>query len=75
MSGCFTQRGELAFLDRYTRAKHAVLAGADAVIELPTIFATAPAEIFAKGAVKILNSIPDFPFSLSAAKMQTKKLF
>lgn len=60
MSGNFTQRGELAFLDRYTRARHAILAGADAVIELPTIFATAPAEIFAKGAVKILNSIPDF---------------
>lgn len=59
MSGNFTQRGELAFLDRYTRARHAILAGADAVIELPTIFATAPAEIFAKGAVKILNSIPD----------------
>ncbi len=60
MSGCFTQRGELAFLDRYTRAKHAILAGADAVIELPTIFAAAPAEVFAKGAVKILSSIPDF---------------
>lgn len=33
MSGCFTQRGEPAFLDKYTRARHAVLAGADAVIE------------------------------------------
>ena len=60
MSGCFTQRGELAFLDKFTRAKHAVLAGADAVIELPAVFALAPAEIFAKGAVKILHSFPDF---------------
>ena len=60
MSGCFTQRGEPAFLDKYTRARHAVLAGADAVIELPAVFACAPAEIFAKGAVKILSSIPAF---------------
>lgn len=75
MSGCFTQRGELAFLDRYTRAKHAVLAGADAVIELPTIFATAPAEIFAKGAVKILNSIPDFSVLAFGCENADKEAF
>ena len=58
MSGNFVQRGESAVMDKYTRAKHAVLAGADAVIELPTVFATANAELFAKGAVKLLSSIP-----------------
>ena len=58
MSGNFVQRGEAAILDKYTRAKHAIKAGADAVIELPTIFATSPAELFAKGGVKILSSIP-----------------
>lgn len=52
MSGNFTERGEIAVLDKYARAKHAVLAGADVVIELPVVFATATAEIFAKGAVK-----------------------
>lgn len=57
MSGNFTQRGENAVLDKYTRAKHAVMAGADIVIELPTVFATANAEIFASGAVKILNDL------------------
>ena len=57
MSGNFTQRGEIAVLDKFTRARHAILAGADAVIELPTVFATANAEIFASGAVKILNSL------------------
>lgn len=57
MSGCFTQRGEASVLDKFTRAKHAVIAGADLVIELPTVFATANAEIFAKGAVNILNSL------------------
>ena len=60
MSGNFTQRGEPALLDKFTRARHAVLAGADAVLELPTAFAISPAEIFAKGAVKILNALPSF---------------
>ena len=60
MSGNFTQRGEMALLDKYTRAKHAIFAGADAVIELPTVFAISPAEIFAKGAVKLLASLPGF---------------
>lgn len=59
MSGSFTQRGEICVLDKFERARHAVLCGADAVIELPVSFAVAPAEIFAKGAVKILSSIPD----------------
>ena len=57
MSGSFTQRGEMAILDKFTRARHAVLSGADMVIELPTVFATANAEIFAKGACGILNSL------------------
>ena len=39
MSGDFTQRGEPAVLNKFTRAKHAVIAGADIVIELPTVFA------------------------------------
>lgn len=59
MSGSFTQRGEMCIFDKYTRAEHAILGGADCVIELPTAFAVAPAEIFAKGAIKILSSIPE----------------
>lgn len=57
MSGNFCQRGEPSILDKFTRAKHAIIAGADVVIELPTIFATANAEIFAKGAIKTINSL------------------
>ena len=57
MSGNFTQRGEVALLNKFERARHAVLAGADAVIELPTVFATANAETFAKGAINILDSL------------------
>ncbi len=57
MSGNFTQRGEIAVLDKFTRASHAIKAGASLVIELPTVFATANAETFAKGAVNILSSL------------------
>ena len=39
MSGCFTQRGDMALFDKYTRARHAVENGADLVLELPTAFA------------------------------------
>lgn len=55
LSGNFTQRGEVAILDKFTRSVHAVKSGIDLVIELPTIFATANAEIFAKGAIKLFN--------------------
>ena len=57
MSGNFTQRGDIAVLNKFTRARHAIIAGADAVIELPTPFATANAETFARGAINVINSL------------------
>lgn len=57
MSGNFTQRGLPACCDKYSRAKHALLAGADLVVELPTVFATASAENFAYGGVAIANQL------------------
>ena len=57
LSGNFTQRGEPALLDKFTRARHAIKAGFDAVIELPTVFATQSAEIFGSGALKLINSL------------------
>lgn len=55
MSGDFVQRGEPAVVDKYTRASMALKGGADLVIELPTLYATASAERFAFGAVSILH--------------------
>ena len=49
MSGNFVQRGEPACTDKFTRAQWALEAGADLVIELPTVFANASAERFAEG--------------------------
>lgn len=57
MSGNFTERGDTALVDKWTRAEMALKAGIDLVIELPTLYATSSAENFADGAVKILNSL------------------
>lgn len=57
MSGSFVQRGEPAIFDKWSRSKMAVMNGADLVIELPVVYACQPAEIFASGAVKILNAM------------------
>ena len=54
MSGNFTQRGEIAVLNKFVRARHAILSGADMVIELPSVFAVGNAETFAKGGVKTI---------------------
>ncbi|SCG83492.1 UPF0348 protein [Proteiniborus sp. DW1] len=57
MSGNFLQRGEPALVDKWTRAKMAIDNGVDLVIELPVIYACQSAEIFAFGAIKILDSL------------------
>lgn len=57
MSGSFTQRGDVAVSDKFSRAEIAIRNGADMVIELPAVFACANAETFAKGAVDIIQSL------------------
>lgn len=54
MSGHFTQRGSAAAADKWARAEMALRGGADLVLELPVLWAAAPAETFARGAVGIL---------------------
>ena len=48
MSGSFTEQGNIATLDKFTRAKIAIESGADLVLELPTVYAVSSAENFAK---------------------------
>ncbi len=57
MSGNYTQRGELAIFDKYTRAKSAVLGGADIVLELPFPYSSMSAEGFANAGVHILAAL------------------
>ena len=56
MSGNFVQRGHPAIIDKACRAKAAVLAGADLVLELPVTTALSSAEGFAAGGVRILEN-------------------
>ncbi len=57
MSGNFVQRGEPAVLEKYQRAKCAVLGGADLVLELPLVSALSSAQGFARGGVSVLSAL------------------
>lgn len=57
MSPDFVQRGEPALLDKWSRARMALMAGGDLVLELPVRYATGSAESFAGGAVSILSNL------------------
>lgn len=56
MSGSFTQRGEMAVTDKFSRAKAALENGADLVLELPAAYAVANAQKFAQCGTKIARS-------------------
>ena len=60
MSGNFVQRGYPAIIDKSYRAKAAVLAGADLVLELPVTTALSSAEGFAAGGVNMLSKLCDY---------------
>ena len=55
MSEFFTQRGEVAIVDGYTRAKEAVRSGCDVVIALPYLGSVAYGDDFAKKSIEILS--------------------
>ncbi len=75
MSGNFTQRGEESVFHKRVRARHAVENGADIVTELPAAFAVAPAELFARGAVKLIDNIPDVAALAFGCESGTKEDF
>lgn len=56
MSGNFLQRGEPAVIDKWHRAEAALSNGADLVVELPAAWAVQSADLFATGAVAILQA-------------------
>ena len=57
MSGNYTQRGELALMDKWARAQSAVLCGVNLVLELPFPYSMSSAEFFARAGVHIANSL------------------
>ncbi len=56
LSGNFTQRGEPCIVNKFVRARMALEAGADIVVQMPTAYSTSTAEVFALAGVKIANS-------------------
>lgn len=54
-SGDYVQRGEPALLDKYTRARMALSSGADLVLELPVLWSTASAELFADAGISLFE--------------------
>lgn len=57
MSGNFVQRGDIAVLDKWSRARLALENGADLVLELPLPWAMSGAERFAFGGVSLLDAL------------------
>ncbi|MGI5988871.1 MAG: nucleotidyltransferase family protein [Lachnospiraceae bacterium] len=57
MSGDFVQRGTPAVFDKYSRARAALLSGADLVLELPSVYAVSSAEMFALGAIRTFREL------------------
>ncbi len=57
MSGSFTERGEVAVVDKYARAEMAVKCGVDLVLELPAPWCFSGAEFFALGGVSVADSL------------------
>jgi len=57
MSPNFVQRAEPAVANMHTRAIAALKSGANAVLTIPALYATACAEKFSEGAINIANSI------------------
>lgn len=57
MSGSFTQRGDVAMYDKFTRAETALRNGVDLVAELPARYSLTSAAGFARGAVGIVRAL------------------
>lgn len=51
----FTQRGDISIIDKWEKTEIALSNGVDLVLELPTLYATQSADIFAYGAIDILQ--------------------
>ena len=54
MSGNYLQRGVPALCDKFVRTEMALRCGADLVLEIPTVWATASAEYYAQAGVALL---------------------
>ena len=57
MSSLFMQRGDVSIIGKWEKTDIALKYGVDVVIELPFVFSSQGADIFAKGAIEILKNM------------------
>ena len=57
VSPCFTERGDISIVNKWDKTSICLDNGIDLVVELPTLYATQSADIFAHGAIQILNDL------------------
>lgn len=57
VSSSFTQRGEVSVLNKWDKTRIALNNNVDIVIELPFVYSSQSADIFAKGSTAILNAL------------------
>lgn len=75
MSGSFTQRGEIACFDKYTRSHAALISGADIIFEIPAIFSTSSAREFAAAGIQLLANTKVVDTILFGAETDDEILF
>jgi len=74
VSGNFVQRGEPSIINKWEKAKCALLAGFDLVVELPVLYAISSAENFANGAIKIAKMLSADYLSFGSESGDIEKL-
>lgn len=76
VSSSFTQRGDVSILNKWDKARITLDNGIDLVIELPYFYAGQSSDIFAKGAVTILNylGIDTLVFGMESDDINNLKL-
>ena len=74
ISGNFVQRGEPSIINKWEKAKVALSAGFDLVLELPTLYAISSAENFANGSIKIADQIKSNYISFGTESGDLEKL-
>ncbi|MDO5562200.1 MAG: nucleotidyltransferase family protein [Synergistaceae bacterium] len=77
LSSDFVQRGEPAMLDKWSRAEIVLRSGADLVLELPALFSSHNAGVFANAAVDIIGAtgtITHLAFGVENPEWQTDEI-
>ena len=57
MSGNYVQRGDVAMIDKFARAKIAVNHGVDLVVEMPVVYSLSSANFFGRAGVMMLGAL------------------